>query len=383
MTKIRFGAFLFFLCVFAVSAEVCRAQESRPPSREVRVLVAEDQKDLRVTVKGAYVIKLLPSLQVVKTGHKLQSVLVTPSARGIKFGTEEWAAQGFRLETADEKDLFLDRSCFRGFVDILKNPSGLYAINHLDMESYLYGVLHHEVSPWWPMEALKSQAVAARTYALYQVQVNHAAEYDLKSSTSSQVYGGSTTERYRTKKAVDITAGQVLTYQGKIFPAYFHATCAGLTAGADELWKISLPPLSGKVVCNYCRISPHYIWRARIPFSNIEEKLIKNGRNIGQILNVEIISQTPSHRVGSLRITGTSGEAVIAAKDFRIWVGGDRMRSTNFTLTVRDDSLDLQGKGWGHGVGLCQWGTLGQALLGRKYDTILKFYYPGAEITSS
>lgn len=352
-----------------------------PASPSVRVLIAENQKTVNLTSKGAYVMRLLPSLQVVKRGDLLKGASVVMTPQGLKVGQEEWRARGIRIEQAAERDLFLNKSRFRGSVDIWKNSGGLlYAINALNLEEYLYGVLPHEVAPWWPMEALKAQAIAARTYALYQVQVSKKFEFDLKSSTSSQVYGGSTTERYRTKRAVDLTAGKVLTYQGKLFPAYFHATCAGLTAGAAELWKIDIPPLQGKVRCSFCRISPHISWETRVPLADIEEKMKQNGRYAGQIIDLKIISQTPSGRAGSLRITGTNGEMVIAAKDFRIWVGGDRIRSTRFTMRVIDDSAEFQGKGWGHGVGLCQWGALGQALLGHSAEKILQFYYPGSEI---
>jgi stage II sporulation protein D len=285
------------------------------------------------------------------------------------------------VEPNQDRDLYLDDRRFRGIVTVYKQPNGLmYAVNRLDIEGYLYGVLHHEVAPWWPMEALKAQAVAARTYATYQVSVSKSGPYDLKSSTSSQVYGGSTAERYRTKKAVDRTAGQILIYQGAVFPAFFHATCAGTTAGAQELWKIDLPPISGGSKCSYCRISPHFYWQAKVPLSAIEAKLKENNRSIGQILKIEVVSQTPSGRVGSLKITGTLQEAVIAAKDFRIWVGGDLMKSTDFTVEIKEDVAEFRGKGWGHGVGLCQWGSLGQALIGKSYKDILQFYYPGAEI---
>ena len=97
-------------------------------------------------------------------------------------------------------------------------------------------------------------------------------------------------------------------------------------------------------------------------------------------MKIEIISQTPSHRVGSLRITGTSQEAVIAAKDFRVWVGGDKMRSTIFTVRVVDDMAVFHGKGWGHGVGMCQDGARQMGLNGKNYKRILKQYYPGITI---
>ncbi len=347
----------------------------------IRVLIEEDQKLVRLEAGGPYRIELLPSLKTVQKGKKLPATPVSPTPQGIRLGTEEWAAQGIRIEPEEDRTLVLDQTRFRGSLQIMKDKNqSLYAVNRLDIESYLYGVLQHEVAHWWPMEALMAQAIAARTYALYQSQVSRGAEFDVKSTTHSQVYGGSNVERYRAKKAVDRTHGLVLTYQGKLFPAYFHATCAGQTAGAKELWKIDVPPLAGGVRCGYCRISPHFFWEAKVPLAEIEEKLNVNGRGLGQLLSIEEITQTPSSRVGSLRLTGTSGEAVVAAKDFRIWVGGDRMRSTNFTVKINDDVAEFHGKGWGHGVGLCQWGTLGQAMLGRRHEEILKFYYPGSEI---
>ncbi len=349
----------------------------------VRVLVAEGQKMLKVNVRGEYVVRVLPTMQIAKKGKGLVNAWFVPTEKGVRIGKEEWACRGVRIEPLEDRDLVIGQSRFRGSVALLKDKNRLfYAINTLGIEKYLYGVLHHEVAAWWPMDALKAQAVAARTYALYQVSVSKNAEYDVKSGTSSQVYGGSTTERFRANRAVNLTKGMVLTHQGKVFPGYFHATCAGKTAAAKELWSIDVPPLAGGVRCDYCRISPHFNWEARVATADIEGKLNKNGRSIGQVLKIAVITQTPSGRAGRLRISGTSGEAVIAAKDFRVWIGGDKMRSTFFSLELRDDMVYFHGKGWGHGVGLCQWGTLGQSLLGKTYQDILKFYYPSAEIAS-
>ncbi len=349
----------------------------------IRVLVAEGRSSLKITVKEDFVIRVLPSMKIARKGKLLSGERLTATAAGMRLGSQEWACQGLLIEPAKDRDLYLDDSRFRGNVSVWKKNGTLYAINKLDLEKYLYGVLHHEVAPWWPMEALKAQAVAARTYAYYQMQVSKANEYDVKSSTSSQVYGGSTTERYRTKKAVDRTAGQILTFEGKVFPGYFHATCAGKTAAAEELWDIRLKPIGGGVECNYCRISPHYYWQAKVPLATIEDKLKQYNRSVGQVLRIEPVTQTPSGRVGSLKITGTTQEAVIAAKDFRVWVGGNLMKSTAFTVETKDDYAEFHGRGWGHGVGLCQWGALGQALLGRSYQDILKFYYPDSAIAST
>ncbi len=348
---------------------------------EIRVLIAEGRKSATLTVKGEYTVKSLPALKLLHTGKRMEKTALTPTKKGIKLGSSEWPVSGVRIESEGERDLFLDKARFRGSFDIQKDGSGsLSIVNRLNIESYLYGVLPHEVAAWWPMEALKAQAIAARTYALYQMQVSKNNPYDVKNTTSSQVYGGSTSERYRTKLATNQTAGKVLTYLGKVFPAYFHATCGGTQAGAQELWKINLLPIGGGAKCTFCRISPHYYWEAKIPFAEIEEKLNANKRSVGQLLNIEAVTQTPSGRAGSLKFTGNMGEAVIAAKDFRIWVGGNRIRSTAFSIEVSEDAALFHGRGWGHGVGLCQWGSLGQALLGRHYKDILNLYYPQAKI---
>lgn len=346
----------------------------------VRVLVTERRTAVQLTVKGGWVLRALPSGAAVAQGTALSAKL-TPVPGGFRIGDRVVQATGLMLEPKAERDVYLDKSRFRGHLRFYRDSGNLlFAVNHLDIEGYLYGVLHHEVGTWWPMPALEAQAIAARTYALYEMHTSKSQLYDLKSGTASQVYGGSTTERYRTKKAVDRTRGQVLAYEGKIFPAYFHATCAGRTAAANELWDISLPPLAGGVQCSYCRISPHYYWRASVPFSEIEQKLKASGRTVGQLLSVELVTRTPSFRVGRIKFTGNAGEAVVAAKDFRVWIGGDRLKSTSFTVECKDDTAHFKGKGWGHGVGLCQWGTLGQSLLGRQADDILQFYYPSATI---
>lgn len=372
-----------FLLLGAAAALFLPAARAAADPFYVRVLVAENKSELRVTVKGRYTVRVLPSRKVARQGEKLMGEKLTATARGMRLGGQEWAAEGLLIEPASDRDLYLDNSRFRGNVSVFKAPGGLYAVNRLDIEKYLYGVLHHEVAPWWPMEALKAQAVAARTYAMYQAQQSAASPYDLKSSTSSQVYGGSTTERYRTRKAVDRTAGQVLVYGGKLFPGYFHSTCGGRTAAASELWKIDLPPIAGGVECGFCRISPHFYWQAKVPLSSIEEALKRGNRPVGSVLKVEPVTRTPSGRVGSLKITGTGGEAVVAAKDFRVWIGGELLKSTDFSVNVKEDLAEFQGKGWGHGVGLCQWGTLGKALLGASYKDILAFYYPSSTVFDS
>ncbi len=277
----------------------------------------------------------------------------------------------------------LDGRRFRGSVDFVKKDNGKFmVINRLPLDEYLYGVLYNEVSHRWPMEVLKAQAIAARTFALYQIRQNKGQPYDLRSDVYSQVYGGSASEKWSTTIAVNKTKGQILTYKGDIFPAYYHATCAGYTEDASNLWNVNLAPLKG-VPCNFCSDSKHYRWTKEIPLRTLENKLTESGYKIGNISSVAILSKNKSGRTDKIEIKDNGGTSVILkGKDFRQMLGPNDVRSARFDVSIRNDVLVLDGLGWGHGVGMCQWGAYGQARQGKRAEEILKYYYPGAEISS-
>ena len=272
---------------------------------------------------------------------------------------------------------------FRGSVDITRKDNGkLMVINRLPLDEYLYGVLYNEVSHRWPIEVLKAQAIAARTFALYQIRQNKSQYYDLRNDIYSQVYGGKTSEKWSTTAAVNKTKGQVLVYKGDIFPAYYHATCAGHTEDASNLWNVNLPVLKG-VPCNFCSDSPHYKWTKEIPLRVLEEKLRTYGYKSDKVSVVTILSRNRSGRADKIEIRDGTGITVsLTGKDFRQMLGPNDIKSTKFELSIQGNSLVVQGLGWGHGVGMCQWGAYGMARAGKKADEILKYYYPGAEVST-
>jgi stage II sporulation protein D len=232
------------------------------------------------------------------------------------------------------------------------------------------------------MEVLKSQAIAARTFALYQNIQNKTQAYDVRSDIYSQVYGGRASERWATTKAVNLTKDKVLTFGDKIFPAYYHATCAGYTEDASNLWNIDLPALKG-VECKFCTPSPHYRWTKDIPLWEVRRKLEEGGYKIGDMESVNILSKNKSGRIDKLEIKDKSGISIIlTGKDFRQIFGPNVIRSTKFDASIKWHQLVLKGSGWGHGVGMCQWGAYGMAKKGKKAEEILQHYYPGAEITT-
>jgi stage II sporulation protein D len=275
----------------------------------------------------------------------------------------------------------LNGKSFRGAVEVaIKDNHRLMVINFVPLEEYLYGVLHHEVSHRWPMEALKAQAIAARTFALYQMKQNKLQPYDLRSDIYSQVYGGSGNEKEATNRAVNETKGMVLYYKGEILPAYYHATCAGHTEDADGLWGVNIPPLKGRE-CTFCIYSPHYRWSKWIPLSKLNATLRANGYAIGSIVSIDILSKNVSGRVEKVELVDAAGKTlVLTGKEFRQAVGPNEVRSTKFDLSVKNGQVAFHGFGWGHGVGMCQWGAYGQALRGESAAEILAFYYPGSQI---
>jgi stage II sporulation protein D len=252
-------------------------------------------------------------------------------------------------------------------------------INHIDLEDYIQGILYHEASHYWPYDALKVQAIVCRTFALYQMQENALKDYDVTSDKYSQVYGGRTSERYRTTKAIEETKGEILTYQNKVFPTYYHATCAGYTEDASFLWNTDVAPLRG-VLCLFCKESPHFKWHYVLSLDDIKDKLIKAGYTVKKIRNIEILGRDRSGRIINLKITTDNRDITIMAKDLRNILGPNIIRSTNFNLRIVDRDAVFEGFGWGHGVGLCQWGAYFMAKRGYNYKRILEYYYPQAVI---
>jgi len=355
---------------------------TKNPNITVRVSILDDRDGISLALKGRYKIYAINSERVIMEGPYL-NVNISVIKDGLKIGPREIKVDGVKVKGAKDSNIYVDGRRFRGAIDVIrKDNAKLMVINYLDLDEYLYGVLYHEVSHRWPMEVLKAQAIAARTFALYQARQNKLQPYDLRSDVYSQVYGGRASEKWSTTKAVNLTRDKILTYNGDILPAYYHATCAGYTEDASNLWNIDLPPLKG-VPCNFCTNSPHYKWSKDIPLWELENKLKDNKYMIGKVASVSILSKNRSGRVDKLEIKDESGVSVIlTGKDFRQIIGPNDVRSTKFDASIRWGSLVLNGFGWGHGVGMCQWGAYGQARQGKKAEEILKYYYPGAEITT-
>lgn len=348
----------------------------------VRVAILNDVNHMRLFIKYPYQIFPVGSSEAILEGSRIDTKIISVKD-GLLICDKVYKISGIRVVTESDSRLCVNKKMYRGDLDIIKKEnSRLLVVNYVNLEEYLYGVLYHEVSHRWPMEALKTQAIAARTFAVYQVSNSKLRPYDLRSDIYSQVYGGSGFEKWSTNKAVDVTRGQIMIYDGEILPAYYHATCAGHTEDASNLWNVDIPALDG-VRCDDCRHSPYFDWTLEMPVWELEQLLRKKGYVIDKISDTDVISRNRSGRVSKIEIKDSQGVSVIlTGKDIRQLIGPNKLRSTNFNVSIKWGNLIFKGHGWGHGVGMCQWGAFGKAKAGMKADEILQSYYPGIEITT-
>ncbi|MDD5679767.1 MAG: SpoIID/LytB domain-containing protein [Candidatus Omnitrophica bacterium] len=384
---IRKLSFLIYLSAILISAyasaediSVGASPATNAGSYPVRVAVITDALEVNLKIKSHYNIYALPLLEPLGEGDELKKVVIKPTQSGILIGSEPFDVYGVRIKTGGGADMYVNGRRFRGDIDIIRTEKiKLLVINHLDVEDYISGVLYHEVSHLWPMEALKAQAIASRTFAVYKTIESVGKDYDLSNDIYSQVYGGRTSVKYRTNRAVRETRGKILVYRDKVLPAYFHAACGGHTEDASLLWNVNIAPLKGRS-CNYCTQSPHFRWTASMTLADIETKLIDSGYKINGIKNIEVSAKNASGRADSVNVISLLGQEKVPANKFRLAVGPNILRSTNFEVTVRGKTAIFNGRGWGHGVGMCQWGAYYMSKKGFSAKDILQFYYPGAAI---
>ncbi|MFZ5907120.1 MAG: SpoIID/LytB domain-containing protein [Nitrospirota bacterium] len=269
-------------------------------------------------------------------------------------------------------ELLLSGTHYTGTIEVWRSDKGIYLVNELPLEEYIKDVVAVEVKPEWDMEALKAQAVISRTYALYHRNTNNGYFYHLASSVLNQVYKGKKPD-LRVSYAVENTKSEVLTYNGCLIEAFYHSTCGGKTEDAAEVFGKSYPFL--KPVVSPCTLSPYSAWEREIPANEIERAL-----DIPGVQDIAIQSFTSTGRVKQVGIVHRSGMTCASATEFRKAIGWTRLPSTNFTVQKDHNMFLFTGKGYGHGVGLCQWCALEMAAGGKNYREILSFFFPGTTL---
>lgn len=392
-----------------MSARPAAATQSAPagsPSldRRIRVLLLSEVQTTAVLLRERFNVVIPATGEVLRSDVPPAELVVTFTQFAIELpglGIEVESSaldliplgnQPSQIKLADEwKD-------FPGTVRFLRRPDGGAVLVLMDIEEYLVGVVSWELPAGFHPEAFRAQAIAARTYAWYARQTTGLRrEWDVWATEKSQVYGGLERQRLvpRAAEAVRDTRGIVATWSGphgeKIFCTYFASRCGGVTAPASgPSGEPPIPPLAGGAPCPYCQRPDAYRWpqEPRIGKLLIGERLANRYSRfeaLGPVGRVEVVEEGPDGRALRVAVVDVDGQSVeIDAESFRLTVDptGRILQSTFFTVVDDEDALLFtEGRGMGHGMGMCQYGADALARSGWDVSAILRHYYPGSRLT--
>lgn len=293
------------------------------------------------------------------------------NSSGSGVALHNWQANQIYIQPTGDGYVFIGDRWYRGGISLVRTDGGLTAVNNVNLEHYLYSVIGAEMSPNWPLEALKAQAVAARSYALYQRERGGNPTYDLGDTQGWQVYKGLESEATSTYAAVDATAGQVMVCNGKIIEAFFHSSSGGHTENVEEVWTEARPYLRG--VPDYDRGAPVYEWSTSVSVSQLSNLI----SGVGNIVSMQPEKTTKTGRVITMKVIGDSGQRAIDGEQIQRLLG---LKSTRFSIQKANGIFQVYGKGFGHGVGMSQWGAHNLARSGANYQQMLYHYYQNASL---
>ena len=356
---------------------------ARAPSHDIplRVALSTASSDAFFIARGGLKITSAKSGAMLRTGE-ISEARIRPHRSGIRVNDLVFPVSHIRIEPVGGTSVSYEGAGYRGNFTVSARGQTLTVVNLVGLEDYLKGVLPSEVPVGWPMEALKAQAVAARTYALYKRAQNDGEDYDLLSDINDQVYGGMDRENENTTRAVLFTKGEILVHDKRLIKAYFHSTCGGRTENAVDVFGGETVPYLKSVHCNYDRRSPYHVWQYSTRLSELQADLSRSGLRVGKVVGISPRGRTRTGRVREVVVRSKTGNHTLKATDFRIMVGPKKVKSTRFKIKKRGSTVVFKGIGYGHGVGLCQWGAKGMAEKKFGYAKILKHYYPGVSITN-
>ena len=420
LRKKVFSVFLRFKILFVVSMVIL---PSNPFSQNMEKIFYPELKQPALSIKILKTkepISVAPDVSFVMRCFKAEGqevyfsgkgVLLRPGSQGIilsQVNEDEFEEEIERVVFIPRNDRFcfsLNEGMYRGILEVLfeEKDSSLLALNWLWLEDYLKGVIPFEMGKRTEpeYEALKAQALTARTYALSRIKKSESKGFDLESSILDQIYGSMDKEEELVNKAVEETEGEVITFKGKFIQAFYHANCGGRTESVNEVWgKGKIPYLVSVSDEDNCTWYKRYKWRVAWERENLEQSLPQYLKEhteyapdtVNKIKDVKIVKRSKSGRVRELRIKTRSGSFRLKKDKIR-WVIRKAedpeaiLPSTLFDLKLiknaegEIDSIIFEGKGNGHGVGMCQTGAIGMARKGYTYRQILRHYYPRTEIT--
>lgn len=396
-----------------------------------------------VLVMGAPVFAQSEPIHV-KVGPTSSSITLSTDGSLMKNGSPVGSSFTATASNVSDADVFsstagyisIGGKPYRGSVRFVKSGDQLKSVNIVDVDDYIRGVLPKEIGTTTPIEALKVQAVVSRSFAYANWNKFAKYGYNLDDSSASQAYAGMSVESPMTDRAVAETKGQILYYQGEVANTIFHATSGGETEAIEDVWGGNPSPYLKALKDPYSLNTRHATWEATLSSADI----CRAFPAVGQPTSLEVSERSSTGRIKFMAVVGTSGREVVTGNQFRMKLGSIKVKSANFgteararaaerpltvitstgirsyakdriisatgiragstdsviranglesasaqTATYNDvmpirGSITLKGTGYGHGVGLSQYGAIEMAKAGKDYKAILSFYYPGTEL---
>lgn len=283
------------------------------------------------------------------------------------------------VDVGSPEGVRIDGKRLAGRVRLLASGGTLRAVSLVPLEEYVAAVLLKEAAPSFHPEALAALAVAVRTYALTAMASPRGPDYDVASGVEDQVFDGLDGVAAPFRAAAEATRGQALHFGGALARTVYHSTCGGRTESAANAWGRDLPYLR-PVVCDDCRESP--VWRWEYRMGRAEGGRIARALGVppGDRIALDVVKRTSTGRAARVRISSAGVSRELRASSFREAAGYAKVRSLKMEIVPDASGWRIRGEGYGHGVGLCQWGANGMAKAGKGFREILARYYPGARL---
>lgn len=325
-----------------------------------------------------------------------------------------------------------NKTKYRSYLTFVPEGSRLHIVNVISLDDYIRGVLPREMSTGVPLEALKAQAVASRGFALSNKNKFIKKGYNLDDTTSSQVYSGLSVEAKDTNRAVDETRGEIPYYKGNVASTIFHATSGGYTIAAKDVWGGNNLPYLEAIKDPYSEKTRNATWEYKISWDTMKKKMESSYPGLGNFQSLKIQRRNENRRVMEMEVIFQKGSKIISGEDFRRLFGTTKIKSTwffldqggsgptSFTVMTKDGPKEVtqlttvdqkvlkeaqvirkdnqietisssfqvsqgkdflvKGRGYGHGVGMSQYGAMEMAKKGKNYREILQYYYPQVTI---
>jgi stage II sporulation protein D len=353
---------------------------------DIRVLLLDNVKETEIEINRPYRITNFNSNESLASRTRLnRSVLYFKSGEfrtrplttdlSNKHTTTFVKTNGNVSVVTNNGFVTLNKLKYRGKLILVPRSNNRFSVlEEIGIEEYLPGVIEGEMPIKWKDDALQAQVIAARSFAIYQMKTKGNALYHI--NKLDLAYKGSYMNQLKAKEIVNKSRGTVMVYNWELFPGYFHSACGGHTEDINHVFKLkSIPPLSG-VECGHCNNSKYFNWKTKLGKNDIENKLSTTKNKLNRIRSLVTEEIGPGGHCSTIKIEDSGGTIRINANNFRILIGPNNLRSTSFRVKDEGRSFVFEGSGWGHGVGLCQYGTQDMAKSGFKWFDILKHYYP-------